>query len=84
MVGKPAIVLADEPTGNLDSKATEQVLQFLRSSVDNDQQTVVMVTHEADAAAIADRVLFLSDGKIIGEILYPTRDSILDVLKSFE
>lgn len=84
MVGRPAIVLADEPTGNLDSKATEQVLRFLRESVDQDGQTVVMVTHEPDAAAIADRVLFLSDGKIIGEILNPTRDAILDVLKTFE
>lgn len=84
MVGRPAIVFADEPTGNLDSKATEQVLHFLRESVDQDGQTVVMVTHEPDAAAIADRVLFLSDGKIVGEILDPTRDAILDVLKTFE
>lgn len=84
MIGKPAIVFADEPTGNLDSKATEQVLKFLRDSVKQNGQTVVMVTHEAEAAAIADRVLFLSDGKIIGEIIDPTREAIFDVLKTFE
>ncbi|SDE42330.1 putative ABC transport system ATP-binding protein [Actinobaculum suis] len=84
MVGKPAVVLADEPTGNLDSTATQQVLEFLRRSVDEDGQTVIMVTHEPESAAIADRVIFLADGQISGEIVNPTKEQILDALKEGE
>lgn len=81
MVGSPDVVLADEPTGNLDSEATSQILSFLRKSVDEPGQTVVMVTHEPDAAAWANRVIMLRDGQILGELRDPTRDSILDALQ---
>jgi putative ABC transport system ATP-binding protein len=64
----PAIVLADEPTGNLDSKSGDEVLKLLRRSCDEYQQTIVMVTHDAKAASYADRVVFLKDGKIVGQI----------------
>jgi putative ABC transport system ATP-binding protein len=65
LVHKPAVVFADEPTGNLDSKASEEVLTLLRSSVDELGQTVVMVTHDPDAAAIADRLIELADGRVV-------------------
>lgn len=81
LVGSPAVVFADEPTGNLDSQATAQVLRFLRKAVDEFQQTVVMVTHEADAAAWADRVVFIQDGAIAMELQQPTRDSVLEALR---
>ena len=81
MVGSPDVVFADEPTGNLDSTAAEQILQFLRTSVDELGQSVVMVTHEPDAAAWADRVVILRDGQILGELRNPTRDTILDALR---
>ncbi len=81
LVGSPAVVFADEPTGNLDSQSTYQVLQFLRQAVDSFGQTVVMVTHEADAAAWADRVVFIHDGKIAHELVNPTRDTVLDALR---
>ena len=65
LVHKPAVVFADEPTGNLDSKASAEVLRLLRSAVDEFGQTVVMVTHDPDAAAIADRLIELEDGRIV-------------------
>lgn len=77
----PDVVFADEPTGNLDSSASEQLLSFIRASVDDFEQTVVMVTHEPDAAAYADRVIFLADGTIRSELVSPTRDSVLDALR---
>jgi len=80
LVGKPSVVFADEPTGNLDSRAAAEVLGFLRQSVDEFGQSVVMVTHEPTAAAYADRVLFLADGRIVRELLRPTRDSVLATL----
>jgi putative ABC transport system ATP-binding protein len=84
LVRRPAIVFADEPTGNLDSRASAEILAFLRSSVDDFGQSIVMVTHDPVAASYADRVLFLVDGRIVDEILAPTTTSVLDRMKSFE
>ena len=81
LVARPEVVFADEPTGNLDSRSGAEVLAFLRSSVDVYGQTIVMVTHDPNAAAYADRVVFLSDGQIVREIFEPTPERILDQLK---
>ncbi len=81
LVGRPAVVFADEPTGNLDSRAAGEVLGFLRRSVDDFGQSIVIVTHEPTAAAYADRVLFLADGQIVERLESPTRDSILATLE---
>jgi len=77
----PTIILADEPTGNLDSKSSGEVLSFLRQSVTDHDQAVVMVTHDPRAAAYADRVVFLADGKIVGELESPTADTVLEQMK---
>ena len=82
LVSQPAVVFADEPTGNLDSKSAREVLTFLRRSVDELGQTVVMVTHDPTAASYAHRVLFLADGRLVGEITSPTPDSVLSALRS--
>jgi len=84
LITKPAVVFADEPTGNLDSRSSAEVLAFLRRSVDELGQTVVIVTHEPSAAAYADRVLFLTDGRIVDELRAPTADSVLDRMKGLE
>ena len=84
LVSRPAIVFADEPTGNLDSRAGAEILGFLRRSVDEHGQSIVMVTHDPGAAAYADRVLFLADGRIVDEILEPTGDAVLERMKGFE
>jgi putative ABC transport system ATP-binding protein len=68
LVSKPTVVFADEPTGNLDSKTSEEILELMRNSVDSYGQTTVMVTHDARAAAIADRILFLADGQIVRDM----------------
>ena len=81
LVSQPEIVFADEPTGNLDSKTGEEVLDFLRTAVEELNQTMVMVTHDAGAAARAHRVLFLADGRIVDEMVEPTADRILDHIK---
>jgi putative ABC transport system ATP-binding protein len=81
LASKPEIVFADEPTGNLDSKSGAEVLKFMRSAVDEYNQTIVMVTHDPNAAAYADRVVFLADGKIVNEMREPTSTKILDYLK---
>jgi len=81
LVGKPSIVFADEPTGNLDSATGGEVLDFLRRAVDDLDQTMVMVTHDANAAATANRVLFLADGQIVSEMGDPTADAVLDRIK---
>ena len=78
LVGRPDVVFADEPTGNLDSTSSAEVLGFLRRSVDEFGQTVVMVTHDPVAASYSDRVLFLADGKVVDELRDPDRDAILE------
>ena len=81
LASRPQIVFADEPTGALDSRSGAELLGFLRTAVQELGQTVVMVTHDASAAAYADRVLFLADGKIVDEMRAPTADSVLDLMK---
>ncbi len=78
LVSKPAIIFADEPTGNLDSTSGAEVLGFLRRCVDEFDQTIVMVTHDAVAAAHTDRVLFLADGRIVDELWQPDRELVLE------
>jgi putative ABC transport system ATP-binding protein len=82
LASKPAIVFADEPTGNLDSKASSEVLGFLRQSVTDFGQTIVMVTHDPIAAGYAHRVVFLVDGHIVDEMRDPTPDRVLDMMKT--
>ncbi|MFF7968172.1 ABC transporter ATP-binding protein [Streptomyces sp. NPDC007903] len=84
LASKPEIIFGDEPTGNLDSRSGAEVLGFLRNSVRELGQTVVMVTHDPVAAAYADRVVFLADGRIVDEIQDPTADSVLDLMKRFD
>jgi putative ABC transport system ATP-binding protein len=81
LLSHPEVVFADEPTGNLDTKAGRGVLELLRKAVDDYGQTTVMVTHDASAAAIADEVLFLADGRIVDRFQRPSVDQILDHLK---
>jgi putative ABC transport system ATP-binding protein len=81
LVSRPEIVFADEPTGNLDSAASAEVLGFLRRSVDEHGQTIVMVTHDPIAAAYTDRVVFLADGKVVDELHAPTADAVLEKMK---
>jgi putative ABC transport system ATP-binding protein len=82
LASRPEIVFADEPTGNLDSKASAQVLGLLRRSVREFGQTVVMVTHDPVAASYADQVVFLADGRIAGSLAGPTPESVLDAMKT--
>jgi putative ABC transport system ATP-binding protein len=81
LVGRPAIVFADEPTGNLDSRSGAEILEFLRRAVDETGQTIVMVTHDPGAAAHADAVVFLADGRIVDHMADPTADRVLDTIK---
>jgi putative ABC transport system ATP-binding protein len=80
LITRPDVIFADEPTGNLDSRSGAEVLGFLRSSVRELGQTVILVTHDPVAAAYADRVLFLADGRVSGELYAPTAQSVLDYL----
>ncbi len=80
---KPAIIFADEPTGNLDSRAGAEVLQFMRQAVDDMGQTIVMVTHDPVAASYADRIVFLADGRIVDEMQQPTAERVLERMKRF-
>ena len=82
LASRPEIIFGDEPTGNLDSRSGAEVLGFLRNSVRELGQTVVMVTHDPVAAAYADRVIFLADGRIVDEMLRPTADGVLDRMKA--
>jgi putative ABC transport system ATP-binding protein len=84
LVSRPEVVFADEPTGNLDSHASAELLTFLRDAVDEHGQTIVMVTHDATAAGQSDRVTFLADGRVVDEMRSPTSDKVFDRLKSLE
>jgi putative ABC transport system ATP-binding protein len=84
LVTQPEMIFADEPTGNLDSNAGGEVLRFLRQAVDEFDQTVVMVTHDPDAASYADVVIFLRDGKITGTLENPTAELVFDRIRSLE
>ena len=84
LAGRPQIVFADEPTGNLDSRRGQELLQFLRRTVDEFGQTIVMVTHDPFAASYADSVVFLADGRVVEELSRPTTDQILDFVKTLE
>ncbi len=81
LLSRPTVVFADEPTGNLDSSSGDEILALLRRSVDSVGQTVVMVTHDPRAAAIADRILFLADGRIVKDIARSTEDAIVDAMR---
>ena len=82
LASKPAVVFADEPTGNLDSKSSGELLDLLRRSVDEFGQTVIMVTHDATAAAYADRLLVLADGRIVHDGEANTAEDVLDLMKA--
>jgi len=82
LVSRPDIVFADEPSGNLDANASQELLRFLQSAVREFQQTIVMVTHDPAAAAFADRVVFLGDGQIVEDLAAPTVDGILGIMKT--
>jgi putative ABC transport system ATP-binding protein len=81
LIGRPDLIFADEPTGNLDSNSSAEMLRFLRRSVTELHQSIVMVTHDARGAAYADRVVFLADGKVVGELSSPTADTVLERMK---
>ncbi len=82
LASRPEIIFADEPTGNLDSRASAELLEFMRRSVHEFERTVVMVTHDAIAAGYADRAVFLADGRVVDEMENPTADRVLDRMKS--
>lgn len=84
LVSRPEIIFGDEPTGNLDSNSSAEVLSILRHAVDEDNQTVVIVTHDAKAASYADRVIFLADGRLVNEIQNPTMEAIHAVMAEIE
>jgi putative ABC transport system ATP-binding protein len=83
LVTKPQIIFADEPTGNVDSRSSAEILTFMRQAVDELRQTIVMVTHDPTAAGYSDRIIFLADGRIVDEMLEPTADRVLDRMKRF-
>jgi putative ABC transport system ATP-binding protein len=82
LASRPEIIFADEPTGNLDSRSSGEILAFMRHAVTDLQQTIVMVTHDANAAAYSDRVVFLGDGRIVDEVRDPTAEAILTTMGS--
>ena len=82
LASRPQVIFADEPTGNLDSKSSAEILQFMRQAVSDLGQTIVMVTHDPVAAGYSDRVVFLADGKIVDELQNPTADSIIERAKN--
>jgi putative ABC transport system ATP-binding protein len=84
LASRPAIIFADEPTGNLDSRASTEILEFMRKAVDELEQTIVMVTHDPLAASHADHAVFLADGRIVDQMPDPTADSVLERMKRFD
>jgi len=82
LASRPEVIFADEPTGNLDSRASAEILNFMRRAVSEFEQTIVMVTHDPNAASYADRVVFLADGKIVDELCAPSPDAILDKMRT--
>lgn len=84
LVSRPEIIFGDEPTGNLDSNSSKEVLDILRTAVDKDDQTVVIVTHDPKAAAYADRVVFLSDGQFVNELQDPSVEDIHKAMAEIE
>ncbi len=84
LAGRPEIIFADEPTGNLDSNSGGEILSFMRSAVDEFDQTIVMVTHDPVAASYADRIVFLVDGRIVDEMRDPTTDAVIEKMKHLE
>jgi putative ABC transport system ATP-binding protein len=84
LMSRPDVIFADEPTGNLDSRSGAEVLSFLRASVREHGQTIVMVTHDPVAASYADRVIFLADGEIVDELTEPTPETVLDMMKRLD
>ena len=83
LASRPTIIFADEPTGNLDSRTGAEILAFMRLAVRELGQTIVMVTHDPNAASYADRVVFLADGKVVDEMMQPTAERVLDRMKHF-
>jgi putative ABC transport system ATP-binding protein len=81
LISRPDVIFADEPTGNLDSKAGDEILTFMRQAVDDLHQTIVMVTHDPNAAGYADRVVFLADGRIVDDLPDPSADTVIDRMK---
>ena len=81
LVSRPSVVFADEPTGALDSRTGMEILAFMRNAVDQSGQTIVMVTHDPNAAAYSDRTLLLSDGRIVDDLIAPTADTVLSAMK---
>lgn len=84
LVSRPHIIFGDEPTGNLDSNSSTEVLKILRTAVDEDKQTVVIVTHDPRAASYADRVIFLADGQLVKELQHPSTEEILQTMTTIE
>jgi len=81
LASRPEVIFADEPTGNLDSKASAEILEFMRQAVTDLGQTIVMVTHDSIAAGYSDRVVFLADGRIVDELENPTSETVIDRVK---
>ncbi|NOX31446.1 MAG: ABC transporter ATP-binding protein [Actinobacteria bacterium] len=82
LAARPLLIFADEPTGNLDSRSGQEILDFMRRAVREYGQTIVMVTHDSNAAAYADRVVFLADGKVVADVADPSADEILEQIRS--
>jgi putative ABC transport system ATP-binding protein len=81
LASRPEIIFADEPTGNLDSKSSSEILRFMRQAVTEFGQTIVMVTHDPISASSATRIVFLADGRVVGEMSEPTPDAVLDKMR---